>query len=61
MVGGLGNVLVATCLGLVCRQSSMLVGMLMELERERERACGTVLQLVVDQGHKGVTEALLGC
>ena len=53
--------LIAAYLGLVCLQSCMRVYMLMHRERERESKSGTVLQLTAEKGHRGVTEALLGC
>ena len=51
--------LIAAYLGLVCLQSCMRVYLLMHRERERERE--TVLELAAEKGHRGVTEALLGC
>ena len=55
--------LIAAYLGLVCLQSCMRVYMLMhrERERERERESGTVLHLAAEKGHRGATEALVGC
>ncbi len=51
--------LIVAYLGLACLQSCMLVYMLMF--RKRERESGTVLQLAAEKGHRGVTEALVGC
>ena len=51
--------LIAAYLGLVCLQSCIRVYMLMH--RERARESGTVLRLAAEKGHRGVTEALLGC
>jgi hypothetical protein len=33
----------------------------MLMHRKRERESGTVLRLAAEKGHRGVTEALLGC
>ena len=49
--------LIALYLGLVCLQSCVRVYMLMHTERERE----TMLESAAEHGHRGVTEALLGC